>query len=194
MTADAIVTDPPYGLDFAYASYDDSRAAWFDLMDAVVPMMRAAARCVVMPMCGIDRAGWWYANHAPDWLMAWYKGSPGHRAFVGFNDWEPHLIWGKPPTQIHDYFQTRAGFEMATSFDDNGHPCPKPEAWAKWLVSRISAEGATVLDPFMGSGTTLVAAKSLGRHAIGIEIEERYCEIAAQRCSQEVLGLLGGHP
>ena len=70
-----------------------------------------------------------------------------------------------------------------------GHPTPKP----RWLFDRLvlasSDEGDTVLDPFMGSGTTLVAAKNLGRKAIGIEIEERYCEIAAERCRQEVLAL-----
>lgn len=67
------------------------------------------------------------------------------------------------------------------------HPNEKPLTLMSKLLS-IAAAG-TVLDPFMGSGTTLRAAKDLGRKAIGIEIEERYCEIAAKRCAQEVLDL-----
>ena len=179
----AVVTDPPYGLGFSYKSYDDTEPAWFDLMGSVVPIMRSVAAFVVMPCCSISRLGWWYANHPPDWIIAWYKGSPGHRSAIGFNDWEAHLAWGRPPIAMHDHFQTRCGF------DPNGHPCPKPVEWARWLVSRAITETGTVLDPFMGSGTTLRAAKDLGRKAIGIEIEEKYCEIAARRCAQEVMPL-----
>jgi site-specific DNA-methyltransferase (adenine-specific) len=67
------------------------------------------------------------------------------------------------------------------------HPWPKPLPLFKKLVSHWSLDGHTVLDPFTGSGTTLRAAKDLGRKAIGIEIEEEYCEIAAKRMAQTVM-------
>lgn len=69
------------------------------------------------------------------------------------------------------------------------HPAVFPPGLAKWLIGGFSVPAQIVVDPFMGSGTTLRAAKDLGRKAIGIEIEERYCEIAARRMGQEVLRL-----
>ena len=67
------------------------------------------------------------------------------------------------------------------------HPTTKPIGWMREACARFGS--GVILDPFMGSGTTLRAAKDLGRKAIGIEIEERYCEIAAKRMAQEVLPL-----
>jgi site-specific DNA-methyltransferase (adenine-specific) len=70
-----------------------------------------------------------------------------------------------------------------------GHPSQKPQTLMRALVTWMTDEGELVLDPFCGSGSTLKAAKRLGRRAIGIEINERYCEIAARRLQQEVLPL-----
>jgi site-specific DNA-methyltransferase (adenine-specific) len=80
-------------------------------------------------------------------------------------------------------------YGTASGHDRPDHPCPKPEQLMVHLVSDFSDGNDTVLDPFMGSGTTLVAAKRLGRKAIGIEIEEKYAEIAAKRLSQGALPL-----
>lgn len=68
------------------------------------------------------------------------------------------------------------------------HPTQKPETLMKWCLD-FFPNAKTILDPFMGSGTTLVAAKQLHRKAIGIEIEERYCEIAVKRLAQGVLNI-----
>jgi DNA modification methylase len=71
--------------------------------------------------------------------------------------------------------------------DQRFHPTQKPLQLMSWCVSQYSKDADIILDPFCGAGTSLVAAKDLGRRAIGIELEERYCEIAAKRLSQEVL-------
>jgi site-specific DNA-methyltransferase (adenine-specific) len=72
---------------------------------------------------------------------------------------------------------------------EDDHPTPKPEALFRLFTRLHSTGGDLILDPFMGSGTTLLAAKQLGRRAIGIEIERRYCDIAIERLKQKVLPL-----
>ena len=74
---------------------------------------------------------------------------------------------------------------MVNSQNSVDHPAAKPVELMRYLLWKVGGE--TILDPFMGSGTTLRAAKDLGRKAIGIEIEERYCEVAAKRLAQAVL-------
>lgn len=180
-----ILTDPPYGVGFKYESHSDSLNVWRDLFSWTVRhAWQDHADMAILPSCQINQMKWIYDNFPPDWLICWYKGSPGTAAHVGFNDWEPMLVYGKiKGLSMHDYF-----YAQPTPFD-NGHPCPKPLAWALWLMSRASKREHLILDPFMGSGTTLRAAKELNRKAIGIEIEERYCEIAAKRCESIQAGL-----
>lgn len=179
---DLVLTDPPYGIGLEYESYNDSVESWKELMLFLVPWIQQNAQMGVMPACDRTNLQWIYQNIPPDWLMCWYKGSPGHRAFIGFNDWEPLLVYGKTKgLQMHDYFYAQPETK------NNGHPCPKPVKWATHLISRILPNGGLVIDPFMGSGTTLVAAKLLGCQAIGCELEPKYADIAIKRLEQEVL-------
>lgn len=101
----------------------------------------------------------------------------------------PGRTWTHPPASAprHSVF-TADGYRHGKPGKVD-HPTQKPESVIRPLMIASSEPGHLVIDPFLGSGTTLVVAKSLGRRAIGIEIEERYCEIAARRLAQEVLPL-----
>jgi DNA modification methylase len=84
---------------------------------------------------------------------------------------------------------TRGVFTYNCTGYDHEHPAQKPTPLMQHLIRLFAREDGLVLDPFMGVGSTLVAAKAMTRKAIGIEIEERYCEIAARRLEQSVLPL-----
>lgn len=98
--------------------------------------------------------------------------------------------------------QVGTSYYKSEAFDDNRkfyldtcngtelHPATKPNALIQRMITVSSLPGRTILDPFLGSGTTCYCAKKLSRYSIGIEIDERYCEIAANRCRQEVMELV----
>ena len=197
---DALITDPPFGIKFAeYASHKDALSTYRG--DVLEPLFAAEALvsdgwCVVFQSA--KRAAEWSDLFPRNFrVMSCCKNftqvlpGPGPLWSTDFA-----LFWkvGKP----HTPDGRGRDWSMSNTADFRGrpnHPCARPLDQMLQVVGCFSIEADTILDPFCGSGTTLRAAKDLGRRAIGIEIEERYCEIAARRCEQEVLGLEvgGGH-
>lgn len=121
-------------------------------------------------------------------LGTWHK--PGIRMQRGgFSQSAEYVIWGTagPWSRDNDHSPQNV-MQCAPVGDGKLHIAEKPTNVLRWLV-QFAPLGGIVLDPFMGSGTALIAAKETGRRAIGIEIEERNCEIAAKRLAQEVLPL-----
>ena len=109
----------------------------------------------------------------------------GDLSFPWKPSWELIFVGGPNWSGFRDEGVVK-GFHIVTRASmGRTHPNEKPVSLMKHIVAKATV--GTVLDPFMGSGTTLRAAKDLGRKAIGIEIEERYCEIAAKRMAQGVL-------
>lgn len=194
--ADAILTDLPYGIGLNYHPTVHDTPAYIDeLVAEALPIMLNSALVVALT-CGIGNI-WRYPE--PTWVLAWYQTNAlKSTGKWGFNVWQPVLVYGTDPYLARgrgrrpDLVATAApaigGRDQALV--KSNHPCPKPyESWVKLLLRVSPDESDLILDPFMGSGTTLSAAKYTGRKAVGIEINERYCEIAATRCAQEVLEL-----
>ena len=193
-TADALVTDPPWGLGKlsgtitkqrnknAYFSFDDTEE---NVRRKVIPAIcrvleRGNGRGLVT--CGVPMM-WAYPR--PRAVGGFYQPAAVGMSPWGFAGYNPVLFYGKGPRDGKG--QTSVMTTLTAQPGHHDHPCPKPLEAMLWMVNKATLEGETVLDPFMGSGTTLRAAKDLNRKAIGIEIEEKYCEIAANRMNQEVL-------
>ena len=174
---DLVLTDPPYGIgklmkggkDTGHWNHLSSGNQWDMEAPDVTPLLTAEKRVIIW--------GGNYFDLPPSrcWF-AWVKSN----SVPTQADME--LAW----TNIDEparCFEAPTGGSYVRE-----HPTQKPLALISWCIG-FAPEAQTILDPFMGSGTTLRAALDLGRKAIGIEIEERYCRIAVERLRQTVLPL-----
>lgn len=121
---------------------------------------------------------------SPSWIV-WDKRDGGPSDDNGDCEMAWSNLGGPPRLFSHKWRGLVKASERARSL----HPTQKPVALASWILCRWTQPGDLVVEPYMGAAFVCVASKNLGRRAIGIEIEERYCEIAARRLSQEVLPL-----
>lgn len=191
--ADLILTDPPYGIGVdktmhkqGGSQYGNAAApkSFYDATDwDHLPSQETIDQCFVAGNLVIIWGGNYF--HLPPmrgWLV-WDKMNGSN----GFADCE--LAWTNLDQAVRIKKHLWNGMLRHDQEQRNGHPTQKPLAIMVWCIEQAPPECQLILDPFMGSGTTLVAAKNLGRKAIGIETEEKYCEIAAKRLQQEVLPL-----
>lgn len=192
---DTIVTDPVWpGAAAELAGRENPDGLLRGALESIGPS--AAKRLAIQLGCDSDPR---FLRAVPDWwrffrlcwldaVMPNYKG----RLLDGAT---PAYYFGVPPAS-RDGAHVIPGIFRDSSAEAKypGHPCPRKLGQVRWIVKWWSEPGDVILDMFAGSGTTLEASKRLGHKAIGIEIEERYCEIAAKRMAQSVLPIFEAAP
>lgn len=189
--ADVLVTDPPYGMGGGSGTVGKSRAhkhSYLSFEDTAENVQKNVIPAIseALAVCG----GRGVVTPGPK-MMTFYPqpsafGALYQPATCSLNVWgrassQPIYYYGRPPRIGKDIGDTTYRIDDARSEGAEGHPCPKPLSVMKQLVLLASNEGDTVLDPFMGSGTTGVACAKLGRKFIGIEVEPVYFDIACRR-------------
>lgn len=186
-TVDLVLTDPPYGISHESnhgSSWQKTQIAndeSTELRDFVVD------QCSGTPMILF---GTWKAARPANVraVLIWDKGPAsgmGDLSFPWKNSFEEIYIIGDGFKGRRDEGVIRGHIQVSWESKGRQHPNQKPVSLIAYLLSKVP-ESKLILDPFMGSGTTLRAAKDAGLKAIGIEIDERYCEIAAKRMAQGV--------
>jgi len=186
--ADAVLTDPPYGIEGGNGSMSLARGKgnyggeWDDTPGYVADVCAATVRrlideceaVVVTPGCKNMMK---YPQ--PDSFGCFFQPAAVGLQTFGNMDSQPIFYYGRNMTGKN--IGKRCSFTLTEQPEKNGHPCVKPlQAW-KVLLCQFTNEGHTVLDPFCGSGTTLIAALETGRKAIGIEIDQRWVDVACRR-------------
>lgn len=190
-TGDVLVTDPPYGIAFSSGyggKFLNDRIIGDGDRDLIEFLLRAWGDKPAL-MFGSPKA---VRPTTSRHVLIWEKGDHvgmGDLAFPWRLNYEEIYVFGPGfmGRRSSSVLRHNAPSPNFTPPHLRHHPSEKPLSLMHELIAKCPP--GLIADPFMGSGTTLRAAKNLGRVAIGIEIEERYCEVAAKRLQQEILPL-----
>ena len=178
-SVDLVLTDPPYNAGLIYANYNDSMPEddYFSWLAVVWKDIRRVSKGVIITPGSKNFLNFIDRIERPKWVASWTKTNQcSPSPLGGFNGWEPVLIYGNVKLGIDAWNISITNCQKSIG----AHPCPKSlDVWLELIKG--CPEGGLVLDPFLSSGTTAVAAKRAGRHFIGIELSEEYCEIARKR-------------
>jgi len=177
-SVNAVVTDPPYNVDFAEWDTIPDYRSWASSL--LTEWKRISERIAFTP--GLVNVGMWSSIEYPKWILAWHKPAAMKRSPFGFSNWDAILFYGKSVV-THGFTDV---IHAPIKVVQYAHPSIKPLDLMRGIIERVSLPGDTIFDPFMGSGTTGVAAIQLGRKFIGCEKEKEYFEIAESRISQAV--------
>ncbi len=184
-------TDPPYNVGKDYGVWNDNMLdhEYKSFITMAIKLIKSKSALIAM-LVPTKHILYYWNQLGVDYkqiILSWDQAGALRGKFS--NQFSSILTNANPSKVIknvwHNCQMTGRGYFFTE--DKYGHPGYTSEDVTKRVLSPFTNEGDLVLDPFMGSGTTLRAAKDLGRRAIGVEISEKYCEIAAKRLSQEVL-------
>ena len=192
---DLVLTDPPYNVGIEYGdSVNDKlpRKEYLELIeDFVVTTRSLSGNRLVLILGSKLLLDWW--QFIPDSKLIIVKmGAISNNKIKGLTlQYRPVLTTVKSNSFMSDLWEGIRWPGEGYYFNEKrfGHPAMTPEKLARRLVSIFSETGQVILDPYLGSGTFAAASKLLNRKCIGIEIEEKYCEIVAKRLSQSVMRL-----
>mgnify|MGYP001562625825 CR=1 FL=1 len=180
---DLVLTDPPYGIGEDERSADEvGRLSWKveNRWDLTIPSKEVFTEIMRVSKNQIIWGGNYFIENGLKnsrcWL-SWYK-------MQEFSGADMELAWTSFDMSSKTFKMSRVEFHGK---EKKQHPTQKPLELMKWIIENYANKDDLIFDPFLGSGTTAVAAKQLGRKYIGIEISEKYCEISRQRLRQEVL-------
>jgi len=196
LTADVLVTDPPYGIAWPAGRLNDKKVIRQASEQSIASDESVKARDGALFAWGKRPGivfGTWKMERPKGTtnLLIWHKANkqPGVLTHAFYSNHEEIYVLGngfvgKP---MHSVITTNEHRGMQPKLI--GHPTPKPVGLMEKLIGKCP-EGV-IADPFAGSGSTLLAARNLGRQSIGVEMEERYCELIANRLSQEAFDFAG---